>query len=145
MRWPGGGLQAGLLASSTPSPHRQRRRLQAWSRWFAGATACACGQWVLSIGYRILGAAGGYPRHSTDWNALVITGGIVKRWGYGEAMPPRILAQLRRQPLGSTLPITGLRQTAKRAVAIPVDWRVRRHFSRNTHVLHLIRPSILFE
>ena len=26
------------------------------------------------------------------------------------------------------MPITGLRQTAKRAVAIPVDWRVRRHF-----------------
>ena len=25
---------------------------------------------------------------------------------------------------GITLPITGLRQTAKRAVAIPVDWRV---------------------
>ena len=28
---------------------------------------------------------------------------------------------------GLTLPITGLRQTAKRAVAIPVDWRVRQH------------------
>ena len=28
---------------------------------------------------------------------------------------------------GPTLPITGLRQTAKRAVAIPVDWRVRPH------------------
>ena len=27
-----------------------------------------------------------------------------------------------------TLPITGLRQTAKRAVAIPADWRVRPHF-----------------
>ena len=29
---------------------------------------------------------------------------------------------------GLTLPITGLRQAAKRAVAIPVDWRVRPHF-----------------
>ena len=29
---------------------------------------------------------------------------------------------------GLTLPITGLQLTAKRAVAIPVDWRVRHHF-----------------
>ena len=63
---------------------------------------------AMGIGYWVLGAAGGYPRHSTDWNALVIAGGIVKRWGYGEVMPPRILAMLRRQPLGPTFELTGI-------------------------------------
>ena len=71
---------------------------------------------AMGIGY--WGLPGGTPRHSTDWNALVIAGGIVKRWGYGEAMPPRILAMLRREPLGPTSPITGLPKAG------PVDWLV---------------------
>jgi len=43
---------------------------------------------------------------------------------------------------GLTLPITGLRQNAKRAVAIPVDWRVR-HQCSSARSLYQVREVLL--